>query len=816
MSIVEQSQKKDFIENQKKIEKFWDDNKIYKLDQLNKNKNLFSIDTPPPTVSGKLHIGHIFSYTQTDLIARYKRISGFNVYYPFGFDDNGLPTERYVEKERGVTSHTVGRAEFVKICLEETKKAHLKFESLWRTIGLSVDWSCSYSTISKEVQRISQQSFIDLYKKGYIYKKDEPALFCTAFRTSVSQAELESVEKETVFSEIPFVLDSGEKVIIATTRPELLGACVALFFNPNDDRYKHLEGKEVAVPLYNHKVKIIADTTEHVVVDKGTGIVMCCTFGDSTDVLWFKEFKLPYVKIIDIDGKITHVGKFLEGLPVAKAREVILEKLKENNLIINQKKIVHAVSIYERSKKEIEYIMLPQWFCNVLDNKQKLIEMGNCINWHPSHMKQRYVDWVQNLAWDWCISRQRYFGIPFPVWYDKNGNIILADEKQLPVDPLIDKPFDYDNQEIFGDTDVMDTWNTSALTPYIVKELYEKNYENTPGFIPMSMRPQAHDIIRTWAFGTITKAFMTQNCIPWNDIVISGHVLASSKEKISKSQSNAPTDPIKLLEAYPADAIRFWTATTKLGIDTAFSEEQFKTGLKVITKLKNAAIFVQQHIAKENECNEQIFRSPNQLVNQWMLDQLLKTYKKYCDGFDSFESSVALEAVQQCFWNYFCDNYLEIIKHQLFNPQLYNQDDVLETKKTVQFIFISFLSLYSPFLIYTTEELYQQLMNLKFENSNSIHTFALLSIEAIKNNYNDNDFDSVISCIDQIRKLKSKLQISIKSPLEVIDVVYDDEQKKKIIESQELIIKRCCHVENFIFIQKNDKVEEINNKTIYI
>jgi valyl-tRNA synthetase len=520
MTFIDENNKKKSIDKknnekycytliQEYIKKNWDAEKIYNFSSSEKGP-FFSIDTPPPTISGNLHIGHIFSYTQADIIARYERIKGKNVFYPFGFDDNGLPTERYVEKKNTIVSLQKDRKEFIALCLKETNEMAQKFKDLWCDIGLSVDWDYCYSTISRETQKISQASFIALYKKGYIYRKYEPALFCTAFQTSVAQAELETVEKESIFFDIIFIVkETNEKIIIATTRPEMLYSCVAIMVHPDDIRYKALHKKNIIVPLTQAIVSVIPD--ENVIPEKGSGIVMCCTFGDALDVAWYKKYSLPYKQSLLKNGKMSSLTGPLEGLNVPAAREKIIFLLKEQGCIVNEKKIMHMVCLYERSKKEIEYLLLPQWFVAILKYKDTFLELADKIQWSPEHMKQRYIDWVKNLEWDWCISRQRFYGIPFPVWYDENEAIVFPDEKDLPVDPLYDRPSSYtgDKLKLKPESDVMDTWNTSALTPLICYELYnKKNNKSAEDFFPMSMRPQAHDIIRTWAFDTIVKMWM--------------------------------------------------------------------------------------------------------------------------------------------------------------------------------------------------------------------------------------------------------------------------------------------------------------------
>lgn len=794
-----------FFSMQEEIARKWEEYSVYKVKSLNNSDKVFTVDTPPPTVSGSLHIGHVFSYTQADIIARFKRITGHTVFYPFGFDDNGLPTERYVEKKLGIVSHQMSRSDFISTCLNEIKEVHESFVELWKKIGLSIDWSECYSTISPEVQKITQKSFIELYKKGYVYRKNEPALYCPACRTSVSQAELEDVEKETVFVTLEFsIKDSNEKILISTTRPEMLSGCVAIFYNPTDERYKNLENKIAITPIYKKEVRIMPD--DKVIKDKGTGIVMCCTFGDSLDVYWFKKYNLPYLKVIDLNGRMTDITDFLVGKTVFTGREEILKKLQEENYIIDKKIIKHNVSIYERSKKEIEYVMLKQWFIKILPFKEKLIELANEINWYPEHMKYRYINWVENLNWDWCISRQRFYGIPFPVWYDKNDKVVLPELEELPIDPLKNENNKY--SELEPDTDVMDTWNTSSLTPFICMNLYEKSTgEKNNNFIPMSMRPQAHDIIRTWAFDTIVKAWMHNESIPWKDIVISGHVLSSESQKISKSKGNSPLDPLNLIKLYPADAIRYWTSSAKLGIDTAFSEDQLKNGSKLMVKLWNAFLCVQPHGDFEN-CDDILSLEVKEDLNKWILNSLELMLNKFKISMEKYEFSIALETIELFFRKDFCDYYLEMIKVYMFKSEQFDLNVINETKKTIGYVFKIILKTFSPFLIFITERIYQILYLNKNNSFISIHNLIL---EDIKLNLNDSiNFDLIINLIDIIRKTKSDLKISLKTKIDFIYLNLSDD-KKKIILKNENLLKGICNIENIIFDEnvKEFKVDKI-------
>ncbi len=417
---------------EQQAQSLWDRSEIYSP-QHNPGP-LYTIDTPPPTVSGTLHIGHIFSYTQTDVIARYKRMNGFSVFYPFGFDDNGLPTERYVEKKREISAHKVGRSEFIKICLEETTQAAQEFTQLWKRMGLSANWNKTYSTISDNTRKISQESFILLYQKGFVYRKNEPAPYCTTCRTSVAQAELDDMEEKSFFNNIVFKDNKGNDLIIGTTRPELLSSCVALFYNPEDERYKHLNNQHAIVPIFGNEVPIYAD--KRVDIEKGTGLVMCCTFGDSTDIAWYKDFNLPYKSSIGRDGIWLPETGVMAGKKVVEARKIILEELAKENVLLSQQAITHSIHVHERCKKPVEYLMLSQWFLNLMDHKQTFIDLADTITWYPTFMKTRYLDWVTNIKWDWCLSRQRFFGIPFPVWHCQDcQEIIVATPAQLPIDP---------------------------------------------------------------------------------------------------------------------------------------------------------------------------------------------------------------------------------------------------------------------------------------------------------------------------------------------------------------------------------------------
>ncbi len=770
-------------------------------------KELFSIDTPPPTVSGALHIGHLFSYTHTDLIARYKRMRGFNVFYPMGFDDNGLPTERYVEKTHKTKAHLHKRSDFIAMCLKESAKVEQEFEKLWRSIGLSVDWQHTYSTISEQARKVAQYSFLDLHSKKLIYRKEEPALYCTTCRTSVAQAELEAAELSSTFNDIEFAAEDGTPLVIATTRPELLPACVAVFFHPGDERYKHLEGKEAITPIFEKHVKILAD--KNVDKDKGTGLVMCCTFGDQADITWYKEHKLPHLQVVGLDGKWTAAAGVLEGLRVHEARKKVLELLGDAGKLLEQKKITHAVSVHERCKQEIEYQILPQWFVNILEHQETLYNLSDKISWYPGFMKARYKDWVGNLGWDWCISRQRFFGIAFPAWHCKGcSHVVLAEAKDLPIDPQEQK---YpggscpkcSSEDLTGDTDVMDTWFTSSLTPQLNCR-WPDEYAKTKGFptIPMSMRPQAHDIIRTWALYTIIKAYNHQSTIPWQDIVISGHVLAG-KGKISKSQGGAKLTPETLLAEHSADAVRYWTAHGKLGTDTAFSENQIKVGSRLVTKLWNAFRFAGEHL--EGYERPEVM-PPLDAVNQWLCHQFYETFGKYVEHFDEYAYDHALEDAERFFWHTFCDNYLELIKDRLFNPGKYSDDQIAATKFVLHEIGFGILQLFAPFVPHVTETIYQ----LQYLQHEDVHSLHATSMTRDRYDYASPEaaqlFETIVDIIAAVRKLKSEKSLSLKTELASLNIYTTKKDLLNNLGAHETLLLGITQAKEIEFI--NEKCDE--------
>ncbi|ABD45291.1 valyl-tRNA synthetase [Ehrlichia chaffeensis str. Arkansas] len=765
----------------------WNITKLYKW--KNSGNNQFIIDTPPPTISGQLHIGHVFSYCHTDFIARYQRMLGKDVFYPIGFDDNGLPTERLVEKTKKIRATDMSRKEFNTICTQVSNEFRIQFKQLFQSIGISYDWDLEYHTISKNIQKISQTSFINLYNKGKLYRKLQPIFWDCIDKTAIARAEVEENEISSFMNTITFSTEAGIPINIATTRPELMPACVAVFFNPSDTRYQHLLGQNAIVPIFGNRVKILPD--DQVKIDKGTGLVMCCTFGDEMDVYWWNKHNLDTKIIISKSGTIfnlssdTTQGKSvcnqLHGLPITKARALILEILDQNNLLKHKQEIIHNVKCAERSGAPIEILLSHQWFIKVVEIKQELLKQVQKINWYPKSMRKQIEIWIEGLNWDWCISRQRYFGVPFPVWYSKkaDGEIILPDINKLPVDPINDLPEGYQDTEVEADTDVMDTWATSSLSTQF------HNISTTHA----DLRAQSHEIIRSWAFYTILQAYYHNNDIPWKNIMISGWCLAEDKTKMSKSKGNTLT-PNKLLEEYGADVVRYWAANSKLGADTTFSNDVLKLGKRFTTKLWNASKFVSMFIGQYSEIDLQ---HVTETMDKWILSKLYKVIIKATESFNSFEYCIALNYIESFFWKDFCDNYLELSKKRAYGESTSKQEH-LSAVHTLSFILRELLKMLAPFMPYITEEIYNTLYN----NKNSIHSHNNWPIANISL-YNASDEllgEDFIEILNQVRKIKANAQLSVKYK---IDKLIINSQGCNFPTSLENDLKAVCNAEHIVY-----------------
>ncbi|MBD3304570.1 valine--tRNA ligase [Candidatus Woesearchaeota archaeon] len=763
-------------EAEKKWAKHWEKEKTYQFDQKSKAE-IYSIDTPPPTVSGKVHIGHAFSYSQQDFIIRFQRMLGKNVFYPFGTDNNGVATERLVEQTRKIKARDMPREEFAKICLEELEKNLIpRYKQGMKRLGLSCDYDIFYTTIDPHCQKISQRSFIELYQMGREYRKDAPAMWCPECETGISQQECVDQEIKSTFNDIIFKVD-GKDLVIATTRPELLPACVAVFYHPEDKRYQKLKGKPAKVPLFDIEVPIMPD--ERADPEKGTGIVMCCTFGDQTDMEWQKAHNLEIKEAITKDGKMTKLAGKYKGMYIKDARKAITEDMKKQGLLVSQKPITHAVNVHERCGTEIEIIKSKQWFIKYLDLKKDMIKWGEKLNWYPQHFVSRYKNWAEGLQWDWLISRQRYFGVPFPVWYCKAcDEPILAEEKDLPVDPLKDNPpvkkcLKCGVAEFVSEKDVLDTWATSSLTPRLAVELMPKEIQKR--LYPMNLRPQAHDIITFWLFNTVVKSNLHYKVNPFKDVMVSGWLLDPKGKKMSKSKGNV-IEPTDVIEKYSADALRFMAAGTKLGEDLPYQEKDVVTGMKTITKLWNASKFSFMHLEDYKKAKPKKI----ELFDKWILSKLNRIIKSSTEAFMKYEYSRTRLDVEKFFWQTLCDNYLEIVKDRMYNPDKRGKQARESAQYALYNALLSTIKLLAPIMPFITEEIYQDFFK-KTEKDKSIHISKWPEFDKkIVDDKIEEAGDAMIEIIGAVRREKTKNKKSLGAEMAKLVIECDNKLQKSI------------------------------------
>src|SRR5262245_11815311 len=728
----------------------WEEAGVYRFDRTKTRADIYSIDTPPPTVSGSLHVGHVFSYTHTDLIARFHRMRGREVFYPMGWDDNGLPTERRVQNYYGVRCDpslsydpsfappeqpskqpvSVSRPNFIELCARLTAEDEKAFERLWKYLGLSVDWSMTYATIGTRSQQVSQLAFLRLLQRGLAYQVEAPTLWDVDFKTAVAQAELEDRETPGAFHRIAFRVPDGDArdfgrpaVEIETTRPELIPACVALVAHPDDTRYKPLFGRDVETPLFGVRVPVKA----HALADpeKGSGIAMICTFGDVTDVTWWRELSLPVRAVIQIDGTLRPVTWGSRGwesidpagaqrhyddlarLSAVRARAKIVEQLRESGALQGDPRpITHTVKFYEKGDRPLEIVSSRQWFIKTMELRDALLERGRDLRWHPEYMRTRYENWVNGLTGDWCISRQRFFGVPFPVWYpiDDLGRIdharpIPAAADRLPLDPSTEVPPGYRPAQrgvpggFAGDPDIMDTWATSSLTPQIVcgwpddADLFARTF-------PMDLRPQAHDIIRTWLFTSVLRAHLDNGSLPWGNAALSGFILDPDRKKMSKSKGNVVT-PMALLEEHGSDGVRYWAASGRPGADTAFDTNQMRVGRRLAIKILNASKFALS--------SAEVTAPITVPVDRAMIRSLAALVDDATRAFEEYDYTRVLQRTESFFWR-FCDDYLELVKGRRYGEQGAQGQGSANAALTAALSVM--LRVFAPFLPYVTEEVW--------------------------------------------------------------------------------------------------------------
>ena len=670
------------------------------------------------------------------------------VFYPFGTDDNGLPTERLVERLKNVKSKDMTRAEFIKLCLKTLGEIRPAFINDWKKLGISADYEKCYSTIDDNSRKLSQKGFLDLFNKKQIYKAEFPTIWCCECQTAIAQAELEDKELPSKFSTLKFkVKETDEDLLIATTRPELLPACVAVFVHPDDKRFKKTVGKTAIVPLFNQEVPIIAD--ESADQEKGTGILMVCSYGDKFDVEAINKHDLEPKIVFNKNGTANYEG--YEGLIIKAARKKVLEELTKKNLITEQKEITHTVNVHDKCGTPIEFLPTPQWFIKIMDKKNKLIEQGNKINWYPEYMHKRYDNWVNGLEWDWNISRNRHFGIPIPVWECEDcKQIIIADESELPIDPLqTKKKCPKCKKNAKPEEMVLDTWATSSISPTIANDLTGNKVN-----LPFSLRPQAHDIIRTWAFYTITRTYLHENKIPWKDIVISGNVSLKG-EKMSKSKGNV-IDPEAILENYGADALRFWASGSTLGSDLDYMEKDLVAGKKTVNKLWNAAKFVFMNL--EDYDGKAKPKKLEKIDEEFLmhLDNMINITTKH---FEKYKYSHAKSNIERFFWDDFADNYIEIVKKRVYQG---SGDARLSAQYTLYKTILILSKLFAPIMPFVTEEIYQTYFK-KTEKEESIHVASWPKSK--KGTAKSESFIEFCSLLTNVRQAKTNAQKSMNSEI---------------------------------------------------
>jgi len=841
----------DLPEAEARWDAVWSEKGIYHYDPERSREETFVIDTPPPTVSGSLHVGHLFSYTHTDVIARYQRMTGKNVFYPMGWDDNGLPTERRVQnyfhvrcdpdtpyepgleiepasaKARKKQARLISRQNFIELCNQLTAVDEQAFLEMWRRLGLSIDWRQEYATIDAHCRKIAQLSFRDLYEKGLVYTSNAPTMWDVDFQTAVAQAEAEDRPRPGAYHHIEFGVEgSDESFVIATTRPELLAACVGVTAHPDDERYRGLFGKRAVTPLFRAPVEIFP--SELADPEKGSGILMVCTFGDSTDVLWWRDQTLPLRQILGRSGRLEPVTfgseQFpsldpdaanaayaqLEGLGTRKAQEKIVELLRDPAgsarsgsgagapLQREPEAIEHPVKFYEKGDRPLEYLPTRQWFARLLDRKQEMLEAGEKIQWHPGFMHARYRDWTENLNLDWCLSRQRFSGVPIPAWFplDAEGepdydHPIVAEADQMPCDPLIHLPKGYEESQrnapggFRAESDIFDTWFTSSMTPQIGSH-WGTDPERHAKLFPADVRPQSHEIIRTWAFYTIAKALLHENTIPWKHVLISGWVLDPDRKKMSKSVGNVVT-PMPLIEKYGADAARYWSASARLGTDTAFDEGVLKIGKRLMTKLFNAGKFVLSQSAERHPVSSELDLA--------FVAKLRDLVERVSASFEEFNYAHALQETESFFWTHFTDTYLELAKARARSER---PEDVAARGSAVASLRLGLsvlLRLLAPVQPYITEEVWSWAF-AEERGETSIHRApwpGSADFEGIAEPSGERSFEVAVSALQAINKAKADAEVSMGREVENIVIAGNGDTlgQLKLVLDDVLTASRC-------------------------
>jgi len=742
----------DFKESERKWQDYWEKEELYRFDFNNMDKDrIFSIDVPPRYASGRLHIGHATHYTHIDIIARYKRMRGYNVFFPLCFDVNGMPIEVNVEKKYGIKMRETPRQEFIKLCEDFANQNIGEMIRQYKILGESMDPTIYYQTDAPYYRRITQLSFIKMFEKGLVYKAKHPVNWCPRCGTAIADAEIEYRKRKTKLNYLRFKMEDGGEIIIATTRPELLSTCQLIAVHPEDDRYKDYVGKYAIVPIYGQKVKIVAD--EKVDKEFGTGAVMICSVGDKDDLEWIYKYHLQFLDGIDEEGKMAERAGKYAGMPVEEARKAIIEDLKEGGLLIKQEEIEQNVGVCWRCHTPIEFVNKEQWFIKITDLKEVVRKTADEIKWIPEFMKKRLYEWIDSLEWDWVVSRQRYFATPIPIWECENGHAFVPKFEELQkmdrhVDPTIDPP-PYEKCPVCGaplkgSEDVFDTWVDSSISP-LYNTFWARDDEKFKALYPMSLRPQSHDIIRTWAFYTILRGKSVTGEKPWNNIFVDSFILAPDGRPMHTSWGNV-VDPLEIIDEYGTDAFRYFAANCTIGEDTPFRYKDVKRGRKLIIKLYNLGKFVKNAISEGFETPSEL-----RLMDRWLLTRYSETVEEVTKLMEEYRYDRAIKILENFTWHVFADHYVEMVKHRI------NEDS---TKYTLYEVMVGIVKMFSPFIPHITEEIYQEVFR-ESENKKSVHISAwpepvLRDEEAAK------EGEIVKDIIAEIRRWKNENKREIK------------------------------------------------------
>ena len=789
-----------------KWQRFWLDEKIYKY-ELDEKRPSYAIDTPPPFTSGTLHLGHVLSHTWIDIVARYKRMTGYNVLFPQGFDNHGLPTELKVEKEFGISKDQPEK--FLQKCIEWTWQAIEAMRNQFIRIGYSADWDLEYHTMDDWYKAAVQKSLIEFYKKGLLYQAEHPVYWCPRCRTSLAKAEVGYVEEEgyLYYIKLPLADGSGH-VPIATTRPELMPACVAVFVHPDDERYKDVVGKKVKLPIFEREVPVLAD--EDVDPSFGTGAVYNCTYGDEQDVVWQKRYNLPVIIAINEDGTMNERAGPYKGLKTEEARKKIAEDLEKMGLLYKKEKIKHRVLRHtERSScmAPIELLPKKQWFIKVKDFTDEIVKVAKEINWYPEDMFLRLKDWAESMDWDWVISRQRVFGTPIPFWVCDNGEIILPDEKDLPVDPRFDKPPRKcsDGSEPKPVTDVLDCWVDSSITPLIISRWHDAIKGDEEGKrwfehnFPTALRPQGTDIIRTWAFYTIFRTWVLTGEKPWKDILINGMVAGPDGRKMSKSYGNVVA-PDEVIPKYGADALRLWTALAPPGEDHPFKWETVDYNYRFLQKVWNIYRFAERHLADFDPAKAPAELEP---LDRWILSRLHRLIKFATEEMEKYRFNLLTRELITFIWHEVADDYIEMIKYRLYGD---DEESKLKAKAALYELLYNTMLLLAPFVPHITEELYQNLFRERVK-AKSVHLLEWPKFREDRIDENAEKLGELArEIVGAIRRYKNSHGLALNAKLKHVAIYATDSYE--MLKTIEKDIAGTMNIEKLEIIKGEPELEE--------